>query len=41
MLISDARTVQGADIQNEIRPLRAIFEDLMSDCAAVVKGLNV
>ena len=32
---------QVAGMVKEVRPLRAIFEDLMSDCQAVVKGLNV
>ena len=32
---------QVAGMVKEIRPLRAIFEDLMRGCEAVVKGLNV
>ena len=32
---------QVAGMVHEIRPLRAIFEDMMSGCQAVVKGLNV
>ena len=32
---------QVAGMVKEVRPLRAIFEDMMSGCQAVVKGLNV
>ena len=32
---------QVAGMVKEIRPLRQIFEELMSGCQAVVKGLNV
>ena len=32
---------QVAGMVKEIRPLRAIFVDLMRGCEAVVKGLNV
>ena len=32
---------QVAGMVHEIRPLRTIFEDMMSGCQAVVKGLNV
>ena len=32
---------QVAGMVHEIRPLRTIFEEMMSGCQAVVKGLNV
>ena len=32
---------QVAGMVKEVRPLRAIFEEMMSGCQAVVKGLNV